>query len=91
MLIHFYFFIVERKIEVNLMNDININCVNNDLIRIVRAEYIGECHQKEIHCAVTLACDKKNSCTINDKKLQASDVMCYGGKMSRIRIRFLCT
>ena len=82
---------MERKIEVDLMNDININCEVNELIRIVRAEYIDDCHQKEIHCAVTLACDKKNSCTITDKKLRVSAVMCHDGRMSRVRIRFLCT
>jgi len=80
----------EKKVETDLMSDITLTCPPGELLKIIRAEYTDECYEKEINCAVTLICEKKNTCLITANKL--STVMCEGGRRrSRIRIRYTCT
>jgi len=73
-----------------LKDGIELKCPNR--ITIIRAEYWNPgatqfCQLKQIHCAVTINCDQKKKCRLDEQNLEA--VLCKEA-LSHVRIRYTC-
>jgi len=81
-----------ERVAVGFLKDgISIKCPNR--ITIIRAEYWNKdathqfCQLKQIHCAVTINCDQKRKCHLDEENLEA--VRCREA-LSKVRIRYTC-